>query len=1301
MVRICSYAQCDELEDSTSFSLRFNIVLALCLPVLSTLEPLPGMEDSIVEASDKASKYEWAKSAEIYRRILEKIDRQKDSVHAADVSDIIGKSYFKAAFQSHTREDFQQTMTLSEKAYSEASGLYEASGLEALAKRAEAGALFSGFWILDGSEEKRAVLEKSVGLAQEALQIFEVHGDRQNIAETLLDLLVYREKAVHLSIERSPLVNVFESALENAWRIIEEPDLAGDPTILGTIHTLAQLYFVADYVLEQPRYEELERRLARLRDRIVELAEKIGTTNARALCNEALMVLSSDLEGDVPKTLGLFEKTMPLAKTLGDRFMIGRLNVIAAAMARWLGLSEEYVEERHEQLRNTTRLAQEAIDNFQPCQPGAWLKRAYGLRVDASNYLALIVETDIDKKRSVLREAIDSTRKAMTYEGHSFVTGMGHQLSRAMYLLATMNVGPEEATRLLKEALSIREDTVRTLERLSPHSFSRGMALNYLALIKAELSKIEVDPSKKLSLLRDASADMEQCVKLCATLTGITPGLPGQVRAQAQYTESQGDILQQLYNETLETSLGREAIHAYQQTISHLSKSSSLGPIPPVRWKIAQTHDSLREYKEASESFRQAASEYRLAGGKLPRLAPTFEEFAVYMEAWVLIEEARLKHDQELYAPAAENYASAANMLAPTKSWSHLSKHYSACSFLEIGEALSRQEGQLAAIESFKAAQVAFDKAKNALEAKLRGDPSSQAKELKDWLDITQGRLKYSLGRTQLEEAKVLDAKGEAEASSNKYRTASETFGSLVARAHDEQTRRELEALRLVCAGWSKMKAAEEKASPELYSEAADSFMRVERAAIGKRSRLAALANASMCRALESGSIFRRTRDRELYREIKRHLETAADFYEEASNRRAADWTRATQRSFDALTYLGEAEIETDPRKKTEFYHLAEQHLGLAANLYGDAGFEYKREEALRNLKRAREEKELLLTPIEALDQNAAFTEATFTPASLTSDQAGSIERFEAANVVGNASLEKDELSIGSEFTLELEMANVGKAPAMLIKLENIIPEGLELDMKKITHQVEDHHIEMRGRRLEYLKTHEVKLPLEARRKGAYVLRPRLLYVDEKGVYRSYEFEPTHVNVTEAAGRLLLESERKLSAVMFTDMIGYTSLTEKNEQIALELLEVHRRLLRSLFRTHRGREIKTMGDAFLVEFGSALEAVRCAIQIQEELSRRNLERSQDSQIHLRIGIHVGDVEHKQGDLYGEAVNVASRIERIAEPDGIAVSRQVYDQIRNHPGIEARSVGSRELKNVKESTEVFSISHQRKTPQNTG
>ena len=166
--------------------------------------------------------------------------------------------------------------------------------------------------------------------------------------------------------------------------------------------------------------------------------------------------------------------------------------------------------------------------------------------------------------------------------------------------------------------------------------------------------------------------------------------------------------------------------------------------------------------------------------------------------------------------------------------------------------------------------------------------------------------------------------------------------------------------------------------------------------------------------------------------------------------------------------------------------------------------------------------------------------------------------------------------------------------------------------------------------------------------------------------------------------------QRKLAAIMFTDMVGYSGLAQRNEKLALELLEEHRALLRSIFPKFNGTEIKTIGDGFLVEFNSALEAAQCAIEIQRALANRNHDAPADRRIELRVGIHIGDVVHRGGDVYGDGVNIASRIERLANPGGICVSMDVERQIRN--ALEARfeKLASTELKNISVPMDLFRI-----------
>ncbi len=158
---------------------------------------------------------------------------------------------------------------------------------------------------------------------------------------------------------------------------------------------------------------------------------------------------------------------------------------------------------------------------------------------------------------------------------------------------------------------------------------------------------------------------------------------------------------------------------------------------------------------------------------------------------------------------------------------------------------------------------------------------------------------------------------------------------------------------------------------------------------------------------------------------------------------------------------------------------------------------------------------------------------------------------------------------------------------------------------------------------------------------------------------------------------------RKLAAIMFTDIVGYTALMGEDEPKALQLLQKNRELLKPIIEQFHGEWLKEIGDGTLSSFNSAVEAVNCALAIQHVLR-------DDPDLILRIGIHVGDVVFEGGDVFGDGVNVASRIEPLAEPGGICVSGRVYDDIQNKPDIETIFLGEKALKHVKRPIKVYAL-----------
>src|SRR6266566_1709898 len=170
-----------------------------------------------------------------------------------------------------------------------------------------------------------------------------------------------------------------------------------------------------------------------------------------------------------------------------------------------------------------------------------------------------------------------------------------------------------------------------------------------------------------------------------------------------------------------------------------------------------------------------------------------------------------------------------------------------------------------------------------------------------------------------------------------------------------------------------------------------------------------------------------------------------------------------------------------------------------------------------------------------------------------------------------------------------------------------------------------------------------------------------------------------------------MASTRRLAAILAADVVGYSRLMRADEEGTHVRFMAHRReLLDPKISEHRGRVVKYTGDGMLVEFPSIVEAVLCAVEVQCGMSYRNLDVTERERISFRIGINLGDVIAEPEDIYGDGVNVAARLEALAEPNGICISQTVYEQIRDKLSFPFEDIGQQLVKNISRPLHVFAL-----------
>ena len=1089
------------------------------------MSPEEKEETVLSDAKKFEKKYRWAEASTLYEQALGLVGKG-DPLRKGEIQEKIGYCFQRAAFQAESQEEFKQRMQRAIEAYQKTKKFYEKlvdRRKDARIFRCDAMVAYIGYWLTSEAPEKRKLLGECWRLTKEALEAFKEAEDVWGYGRTFNQLSSSVLFRFCLEWDFRVREEMIREAIEHGEQAIKVLSTFGDPHELARVYARNAFYLgVFDYYfldIDEKGRENQKAQSYWLK--ASELSEEI------ALLELLYPVFGGKLsigwgEG-TNETLLKLKKALKYARRTKDKLLIGWALDWLTYHAAWSGAAIEGKDESQKLMKTVLQYMDDARNQYSPISftspraDNVWIETCHTQYFFASDF-----ETDVNKKRELLEEALRgmpvSLKVADTSGYPEVILYVHHMLVNLLTSLAKIESNSKKKKEFLKRALEHENEAIRLTEQFQPFLYwNRGIMQLHLAEIKHELAQLAKKLEIKRKLLQEALSDLKKCLELL--LKGMTLYRKSSVMffttlGNVEY--KYGNWLSGLYEHTNNRKHLKEAIEAFEDAAASFQKTNLKSRMAECNWKTAHAYDTLTEYLKAAENFDRASNNYEKAAEKIPQLKVFYQDHALYMCSWCEIEKARHHHAEKHFGQAKQHYEQAKDLHESTERWSYLSQYYLAWARLEEAEDLSRREKTEEAKDLFQQAASLFAEAKRAIEAKLDKIEAKEEKQMcMKIINASEIRRDYCLGRIALEEAKILDRQGNYAVSSKKYGSAAEMFQK-IAKIESEQRREELQLIIHLCQAWEKMMIAEAKASSTMYGEAAELFKEAKEYALDQPTSLLALANSSFCKALEAGTKFEETRDATLHTAATRHLETAANYYVKAGFKTASEYSRATQYLFDAYLYMDNAKKETDPEKKARYYMMAEKVLQTSAGSYLKARHPEKREQVQRLLEKVKEERELAVSLSEVLHApGIASTTSSFVTPTPNEEKAVGLERFEHADIQANLIATAKEVNVGEDVDLEIELANVGKAPALLMKVEKVIPEDFDIKGVPSVYRVEDSYLNLKGKRLDPMKTEEIRIVARPRSRGTFKMTPRVLYTDETGEYKSHEPVPLTITVKE------------------------------------------------------------------------------------------------------------------------------------------------------------------------------------------
>ncbi len=1083
------------------------------------------VEAILENAKGHEREHQWVKAAALYEKALRSAAETVESV--ADMWQRAGICYSLASRQTDDLKEFRKLRELAIGAHETAAQLFEekaGSENKGRGERNRGIAAYTRSWLASNPEEKRRTLEKSNTWGHKALSSFDDARDRAKYGETCNDLLLCAFERLRIAPTEKEKRAIADESVAIGDKAIERLSRLDCKNELLRAYYMASLqdWYAANISENEEGRKELAQKSMKYSQKAINLAKEIDDPYHNAMSRWAAALSTLFFTENTETALEYAEEMRQQGSAVKDNYIGGVASYLLALINDLLGPRETDPEKKKQRCNQVLKHAEEANNYLELVSQDSMIAETCSLYAESYTSLGREVETDREKKISMLNKAAEIGRKGLEYgvsSGSPDALGsILHALSKALHFCSNLEAEKAQKSVLLKEALAHRKEYNAIVEKTFPtNGWVLGVGRYYTALVEVDLAKLETESENKLPLLKSAVSDMESGVSHCKKWISAS-GAPPLIAVVAGFEDVFGGILSELYMLVRDGETLVRAIRTYGDAAENFRKVDMPSRAAECCWKIAKNQDSLGEYQNAARSFENAFAEYKAAARRFPGFSDFFLDHAKYTKAWSEIETAKLAHKDEEYPEAMRHYENAADLLKQSKLWNYLSPNFSAWALLEAAEDFSRNEEIWKSIETFRKANDLFIESRRHIAVSVdRIENRDELDLAKKLLQASESRGSYCLGRIAVEEAKDMDRNGDHIASSRKYEHAAGIFQEIM-KTESEQTRKELEPLVYLCRAWQKMMMAEAKASPIMYEEAAGLFEQAKEHAVDQQTSLLALAHGSFCMALEAGTEFEITRDSVMYNEARKHMETAANYYLKAGFEPASEYARATQRLFDAYIYMDSAKREIDPKKEAKYYAMAEKVLQISAESFMKAKHSEKNKQVERLLRNVREERELALSLGDVLQApTMASSTASFVMLTPSEEMAVGLEKFEHAHIEARLIPKKNEVRVGEDLALNVQIANVGKEPVSLIAIEGIPPSGFQLTSKPANCEIENSRLKLKGKRLDPLKTEDIELLMKPLSNGAFELELRVLCVDEFGHQMSRATESTAITVSEFA----------------------------------------------------------------------------------------------------------------------------------------------------------------------------------------